>query len=328
MVQNITLQIDELHALLKAAGDGFDTPSLNKLFRFAKPLRSHTQQAPEIVLGRALGIPEAKLSQLSVAVYTAIADGMDLSSEYCMRADPVSLVAAASKVFLMGPGAYALSTAERQRLELSFKQQFAADGIRFRFPNNQRWYIQLPAALIPTELLPAPRSLLGGDIATAVSKLDAYWQRSFTEAQMLLHADPLRLQREQSGIPPLSGLWLWGGGQLVDDIELVAAGITCAGRSSLLQGLASSTGASWQDSIAGNTAQVTHWCAEQSGSAIEQLAELEQDVFQPLLQIVNSGGQIQLHSIDAGAWLISKSFRWPWQKRLTALDAIDRSQGI
>ncbi len=326
MVQNITLQIDELHALLKAASDELVTPSLNQLFRFAKPLRSHPQQAPEIVLGRALGVPEAKLSQLSVAVYTAIADGMDLSSEYCMRADPVSLVAAASKVFLMGPGGYALSSTERQRLELSFKQQFAADGIRFQFPNNQRWYIQLPAALIPTELLPAPRSLLGGDIAAAVCKLDAYWQRSFTEAQMLLYADPLRPQREQSGIPPLSGLWLWGGGQLVSNIELVAEGITCAGRSSLLQGLASSTGANWQDSIADNNTQVIHWCAEQDGAAIEQLAELEQDVFQPLLQVVNSGGQIHLYSIDAGAWLISKSLVWPWQKSLTALAVINKSQ--
>ncbi len=327
MLQKITLQIDELYALLKAAGDELNTPALNQLFGFAKPLRSQPQQAPEIVLGKALGIVEAKLSQLSVAPYTATADGMELGSEYCMRADPVSLVAAASKVFLMGPGGYDLNTAERQRLEQSFNQQFAADGLNFRFPNNQRWYIQLPTALIPTELMPAPRSLLGGDIADAASKLNAYWQRSFTEAQMLLYADPLRLQREQSGIPPLSGLWLWGGGQLVDGIEQVATGITCAGKSSLLQGLASATGASWQDSIAADTADVVHWCAEQSGSAIEQLAELEQDVFQPLLQVVNSGGQIQLHSIDAGIWHISKSFIWPWQKNLTALAVINKSQG-
>ena len=276
-------------------------------------------------MGEALGIPEDKLRGLAVACYTAIADGIELADNFCLRADPVSLVAASSRVFLMGPAGYQLNTNERERLQQSFNQQFAADGLQFIFPNKQRWYILLAPGVNAEELLPAPRSLLGENIAAAVSKLGKFWQQSFTEAQMLLHADPIRQQHQSSGIPPLSGLWFWGGGYLDSSLAGLGSEVECFGSSSLLQGLAQTTGAKWQQSVAPGSAnrQVIHWCAEQSGTAIEQLQELEKFIFQPLLKALTTGATLHLHSSDAGCWKIKKSIRWPWRSS-TALAAIDK----
>ncbi len=318
---NITLQIDELKALLIAAGSDFRTTSLDQLFALGSPQYSSLKQAPEAVLGRALGISEEESPKLAVASYTALADGIDLNGDYCMRADPVSLVAATSKVFLMGAAGYGLTDQERQSLEQSFNQQFAGDGLQFCFPNNQRWYIRLRSGLGVANLLPPPRALLGEDISAAISQLDGYWQRSFTEAQMLLHADPIRLQREQSGTPPLSGLWFWGGGKL-EKLNLTKdnKAVACSGNSPLLQGLALTTAATWQPQPQINAAsrQVIHWRAEQPGSAMEQLTKLEELVFSPLLEAVTIGATLHLHSSDAGSWRLQKSFRWPWRRQLTA----------
>ncbi|MBE9549166.1 MAG: hypothetical protein IMF09_07125 [Proteobacteria bacterium] len=311
----ITLQIDELKALLKSAGPGVKTTSLDQLLTWGQLVTFPQNTAEEILLST-FGISG------NAAFYTAIADELrPSSSDYWMRADPVSLQAGMSRVFLVASGSPEFPEQQRAALQDSLNLHFAEDGLQFLLPNNNRWYIHLDSGhpQAQTELLPPPRKLLGEDISIDTAVMGKFWQRCFTEIQMLLFAQPHRQDREIRGQSPISGLWLWGGGLPGSGPEPERE-LNCSGNSALLQGLALSAESAWQAEANISTAskQLIHWAGDQPGTAVEQLKQLEDQVFSPLLEAVSNGAELTFIAADAGRWTVRKRLKWPWKKQAGA----------
>jgi len=316
----VTLQIDELSALLESVGPEFATDSLNQLLGWSRPLQLFGCSSEEM-LSRVFKTPVA------TAFYSAIADGLNpKTGEYWLRADPVSLQAGMSRVFLAACGAPDLPAQHRQQLQQSLNQHFGEDGLDFFLPNNQRWYICLAAghACARSEstvgLFPSPRQLLGKDISKATVATDKFWQQCFTELQMLLFSEPFNKQRENIGQAAISGLWLWAGGA-VKGLPVEQTNLHSMGKSSLLQGLCLASGSDWQETIKisgkdelSADRHLIHWSTEQMGTAAEQLQLLDLQVFKPLINAVRQGTLVQLWAADAACWEIRQRWQWPWKK--------------
>lgn len=320
----VTLQIDELSALLESVGPEFATDSLNQLLGWSRPLQPFGCSSEEM-LSRVFKAPVA------TAFYSAIADGLNPEAgEYWLRADPVSLQAGMSRVFLAACGAPDLPAQHREQLQARLNQHFGEDGLEFFLPNNQRWYIRLAAghACASSEstvgLFPSPRQLLGKDISKATVATDKFWQQCFTELQMLLFSEPFNKQRESLGQAAISGLWLWAGG-IVADFPAEQTNLLSMGKSSLLEGLCMASGSGWQEIIkisdkyeSSTDRHLIHWSTEQAGTATEQLQLLELQVFTSLINAVRQGALVQLRTADAACWEIRQRWQWPWKKSNSA----------
>lgn len=312
----ITLQIDELKALLKSAGPGLKTTSLDQLLAWGEFEAAQQSTAEETVLGMFFAAN-------NIAFYTAVADGLQPSPSDCwMRADPVCLQAGMSRVFLAASGAPDFTEQQRATLQNSLNTHFAEDGLQFLLPNNQRWYIRLDSGhpQNKSRLLPPPRKLLGEDISTDTAAMGKFWQGCFNEIQMFLFAQPHRQEREMQGREmqgqaPISGLWLWGGG-IPASRPMPMLELSCSGNSALLQGLALSAKSSWQEeaNISSAARQFIHWPGDHQGTAIEQLQQLDVQVFTPLLEALGKGAELKLIAADTGHWKIRKRMKWPWKR--------------
>ena len=317
----ITLQVDELKALLKSAGRGLNTPSLDQLLAWGSLINANPE-SPEAALAR-LFDPQGIETQFPIAFYTAFADGLEpVPGDYWMRADPASLQAGMSKVFLAAASSRDLSISNRSCLQKTLNEHFAEDGLQFFLPNNQRWYIRMDCGhpQLKSPLLPPPRKMLGKDITSATVAMNSYWQACFTELQMLLFAEPDRLEHEARGQVPVSAMWLWGGGFAVEPVLTSKRELVCSGNSAMLQGLAHFATANWQEEINLCEAdqQLMHWPGDQGDTAVDQLKQLESRVFTPLLEAIRQGAELDFIAADAGHWKIRKQINWPWSKQLSA----------
>jgi hypothetical protein len=126
-------------------------------------------------------------------------------------ATPVHLLATLDHVRLDARGLLALERAERAQWSEAFARTFGPqyalhdDGVRGFYLSGLA-----PANVSTTD----PARLLGADIAPGLPRgADAgELRRLNAEIEMWLHAEPLNAARGRRGVPPVSALWLWGGG--------------------------------------------------------------------------------------------------------------------
>ncbi|MCG6934737.1 MAG: hypothetical protein LJE73_02430 [Proteobacteria bacterium] len=149
-----------------------------------------------------------------VAALGARYDGLEATTGWWLRADPVWLQPDRDQLVLGAAGALQLTGDAAQQLASSLNEHFAADGLRLFTPHPHRWYLhQATAARILTTPLD---DLWGQNIHACLpsGKDAAEWRRLLNETQMLLHDHPVNRQREIEGCAPVSSLWFWGGGYL------------------------------------------------------------------------------------------------------------------
>lgn len=152
--------------------------------------------------------------ELSWASFSALGDG--LSSGYYLRADPVSLQADLAQVYLRGHAELDLNTEEVTQLVQEMNKHVQQDQLKLVAPHKHRWYLQLtkPAQLKTqawTSLLNQPiNEFLSGETET-------YWQRLFTELQMILYTSSVNQQRRQQGKATVDALWFFGSESLRED---------------------------------------------------------------------------------------------------------------
>src|SRR5690606_4831505 len=91
---------------------------------------------------------------------------------------------------------------------------------------TSRWYLQLPAETELPEFVD-PLDALGADLGDCLPEGAAgrRWRRLFSEAQIVLHNHPFNVQRRDAGLPPVNGLWFWGGGRLPDHLSFAHANV-------------------------------------------------------------------------------------------------------
>ena len=130
---------------------------------------------------------------------------------YWLCADPVATTTGIDSVRL-DQGVDDLDAAEAGAIVATLSAFFAADGLRLIAPVPSRWYVRCDAAQ-QLASVPLERALGTSMLASLPTGTDAAaWRSRMNEAQMLLHAHPVNVEREARGQAPVASCWWWGGG--------------------------------------------------------------------------------------------------------------------
>jgi hypothetical protein len=150
-----------------------------------------------------------------LAPLAALADGLALSTDYVLFAQPVHLQLQRDS-FSIAPEAPLLQKAESEAWLALLNQHFAEQGLVFVASPHcpHRWYVQVASS--PDIQTTALDVAVGRDIRPLLphGRDAAFWNAFLNEVQMLLFEHPLNLAREARGELPVSGVWVYGGGVL------------------------------------------------------------------------------------------------------------------
>jgi hypothetical protein len=214
------------------ACNDLSVPALEKLLARSST-ESPTTDTLESWLCRQFGLDEPAIAPLTMQ-----ADGLEMSDAYYLRADPVGISMQRDEMILNA--SVTLSEEEAQQLCKMLNEHFAEDGMQFLWRHPQRWYLRLNAApAMSTHSLP---QVVGADMHAHLpyGEEALHWHGVLNEIQMLFFEHAVNLAREQRGEPVVSGVWLWGGGKLPE--EILQPFSCVAGDSELAQAFALAAG--------------------------------------------------------------------------------------
>jgi hypothetical protein len=185
-------------------------PSLMALLGRGEPLSADPGLA---AIGcQAFGI--ARQQDWPLAPISALADGLAPGEAYWLRLDPAHLEVGMGGLMLRTADTLGLADAEAAALVASLNRNWAGEGLELAAPTATRWYLRLPA---PPEVGTTPLDQVAGEYLSPHLPRGRDARRLMAmvnEAQMLLHDHAVNQARDNAGLPPVNGLWLWGGGIL------------------------------------------------------------------------------------------------------------------
>ncbi|VAW61552.1 hypothetical protein MNBD_GAMMA11-1402 [hydrothermal vent metagenome] len=154
----------------------------------------------------ALAVTENKLAQCEL---TARHDGIDTSSGFFYRADPVHFKAESDHAILLGSELVLPTDNEKNALISAFNRHFLQEGVCLHASHSLRWYLQVDRPL--NLKFYALDYSLGRDIKHFMPEGEdaLWWRRILNEAQMLFFQHELNTLREANGQLTINGLWLW-----------------------------------------------------------------------------------------------------------------------
>lgn len=157
----------------------------------------------------------------SAAPLRAAGDGLQVDGSEWMCADPVELQRQPAQV-MVRPDVVCTAEEAAAFCEM-LNAHFTSDGISFHAPHPQRWYLRVDE--VGEVAMPTLGSAAWNDARGMMAHgRDAVrWRALGNEIQMLLHGHALNQRRLAAGLPPISGLWLWGGGRPEEIVTTLAA---------------------------------------------------------------------------------------------------------
>ncbi len=239
----LTLLIPELiwpepedHATL----DGLDCPQLATLLARSRMTR-RPAQALEASLCELFGYSPG-VSCAAFRLLGETASQLQASEFNGLCCDPVHLRFHQERLVLADSRKLGLHSEEAAALADELNAQLSTSG-RFHVLDAERWYLQLNDTQLLAGFDMPPLSAVAGrsiDHILAESTQSPDLRRLFNEIQMLLHAHPINLQREDDGRMSINSLWLWGGGSLPPRVDCAFSGVWSD--NPLAQGLARAAG--------------------------------------------------------------------------------------
>jgi len=168
--------------------------------------------------------------------------------QFLWLADPLHLIAGPTSVHLAPGGMLALDAATQQALAGEFDAAFSPSGYRLEPLRGGRFLARgvAPAREVHTT---EPARVLGTSIVEALpTGSGAGPLRTLgAEIEMWLHEHPLNAQRVREHRPPITALWLWGGGPPLGAAARAAStdspGAAVFGDDAFMEGLARLCGA-------------------------------------------------------------------------------------
>lgn len=158
-----------------------------------------------------LGEPER---ELPIAAAARLAVGWPDQGRHWLRADPVYLMPDQERLRLLDAHHLGLTWPEVQEFVAELNRHFAPDGWLFEAETPERWYLGLPQDI---DLLSHPlEDVVGRNLQNFLPEGTGqrHWRGRLNEIQMLLHGTRRNAERENTGLPVVNSLWLWGGGTL------------------------------------------------------------------------------------------------------------------
>jgi len=179
-----------------------------------------------------------------IAAIAAAADGLDVGTDYWLRAEPVHLVLQRDSFSLSEPCPLTVAHEHAQAMIASLNAHFVTDGLKFAIGESGAWYLSLTQPPSINTALPA--MAMGKNVAHFMPQgADANrWVAYLNEVQMLLHVHAANAAREAAGEVAINSIWLSGGGVMPPSL---AANLDCdidavVGSGALYKGLAKHSG--------------------------------------------------------------------------------------
>lgn len=176
--------------------------------------------APEAELRRLFGVQggaaDSQDAEFPIAALTLYGDTGRRPESYWLRADPVHIEAGRDRLIMTGGAGLDLGIDEAEMLCAGINAHLAEEGIALQAPTPSRWYFRWPRA---PELAFAPLpDVIGDDLFNHMpgGAAGRDWRRRLNEIQMLMHASPVNETRRAQGRIEVSGVWIWGGGELAE----------------------------------------------------------------------------------------------------------------
>ncbi|HEY4582814.1 MAG TPA: phosphoglycerate mutase [Lysobacter sp.] len=154
------------------------------------------------------------------AAVTRQADAGDAAHAMWLRADPAYVRADINGARLLAVGEMlALDAAEADALLRPLRPLFGDAGLPIDAGRPSAWYLRLPPGS-PLPVLASPDEALGADLFDLLpaGTEGRRWRALMSEAQVLLHQNPLNADRQARGLAPVNSVWFWGGGALPDRV--------------------------------------------------------------------------------------------------------------
>jgi hypothetical protein len=201
------LPLDLLIPALLPAAAGARLPQLERWLARADVARD-TATSAEAWLARRFGLDEVAVAPVTLAVDEAPQPGTWL------RADPAYVRVQGDTLVLHPAEVLAIAPDEARALVAALREHFAADGMEFRVPRPDRWYVRVPREELPvtTPIGEAFGADLVGRLPHGSGRIN--WPSAITEIQMLFATHPVNLAREAERRLPINAVWFWGGGTL------------------------------------------------------------------------------------------------------------------
>lgn len=173
---------------------------------------------------------------LPAAALAVLAEQGDTDAGHFLFADPVYLQADLDHAVLSSIDDIDITPPELQSLYESLNTHFERDGITFIQLAGGQWVARSREAMaLQTTPL---HEAIGRNVnfILPTGEQAPRWNKVLTEAQMLLHAHPVNVERESLGKLPVNSLWLHGAGDLPVARELPAMQVSSD--HNLIKGLA------------------------------------------------------------------------------------------
>jgi len=291
--------------------------------------RTESSLESEALLLNRLGWQGDENIDAPIAVLERLATGSD---GYWFRADPVNLQEDQNYLMMSYPSVLDLELEEAEAIAESINQHFSEDGWSLYVEDKQCWYLKLDKDP-GIQTTPSWR-VVGRDVFGLMPAGENYqqWHAWLMELQMLLFNHPVNEARLEQGQAPVSGLWLWGGGELP---ILTSSTILLRGDSPFMLGVSRLSACEIKtlpddmskiyDEVEPNTEQLIMLeharTALQSGDmelGLAALKQLEEEVFQPFLGLLKQKKMNSLTIIDTPGHIVNISAsgirKW-WRRR-------------
>jgi hypothetical protein len=216
-VRTVTLFVPSLfwpEAADADASSGLRLPALEMLLSRGTTTDTACENEPAWLCGR-FGVE--KQADWPVAPLALAGDGGNPGTGYWIRADPVHLRMHNDGLILLAPETLEIAEDELRELTGALNRQFDAEGFVFHAPHPRRWYVKMPQApKAPKIHTITLKQAIGRDVTRLLPEGEERlrWHRIFNEVQMLLHAHPVNMAREERGAMVVNSVWFWGGGTL------------------------------------------------------------------------------------------------------------------
>jgi hypothetical protein len=242
--------------------------------------------------------PELAMPPVASAALCAVPGG---GGSFVFIATPVHVIAGMRSTSMPADGILDLEPAEADALAGDFNQVFLGAGVRLVRGLGSLLLLLFDVPLRVATL--APEEVLGRDLLACMPRgVDAARvRRLMSEIEMWLHEHAVNQHRRARAAPPITGLWLWGGG--TTDLSLPAVHGWTAGSDPLFTAFQMHP----QDAAAASGVVVI---ADSPGTAA--WARAEQEWLEPAMAALRAGRVRQIE-LSAGHQCFSVSGRRMWR---------------
>jgi len=174
-----------------------------------------TIDSKAIALANLFTLTYTEAETFPIAAIMAFGAGIDASTGYWMCADPVNLYPDLDHVLLFDKNSFDLAKHELAQLVSEMDEMLLEDGISTHHGHQQSLFFRTTDK---SDVVFTPISEVSGkNILQHLPEGEdaAKWRLLQNEMQMHMTQSQINRDREEKGIVPVNGLWLWGGGYLL-----------------------------------------------------------------------------------------------------------------